>query len=84
MQTRTTPSSVSPTRPKTVTPSHRAGWTVRDWCASVGVSDALLYKLGPDRRPASVKIGRKRLIVEDPSAWLLRMAEASSSAPAVA
>jgi hypothetical protein len=72
----------SPTQAKMVASSHRAGWPVRDWCDCAGISDALLYKLDEARRPVSVKIGRKRLIVEAPGEWLRRMAEASSPATA--
>jgi hypothetical protein len=54
----------------------RAGWSVKSWCETTGISDALLYKLDEARRPASVKIGRKRLITESPGDWLRRMAAA--------
>lgn len=58
--------------------SQRAGWTVSDWCASAGISDAFLYKLDDARSPSSVKVGRRRLIIEAPADWLRRMAEASA------
>jgi len=62
---------------KTTDPAlHRAGWSIRDWCTSTGISDSLLHKLDPSSRPASVKIGKKRLILEAPEAWLRRVGEA--------
>jgi len=67
------------TNPEQTPAFHRAGWPVRDWCASAGISGALLYKLDDARRPASVKVGRRRLITEAPQQWLARMAAASSS-----
>ena len=62
---------------KPVLPSDRAGWPVRSWCDSAGISDAFFYKLDDGRRPPSVKIGRKRLILESPGCWLRRMGVAS-------
>jgi hypothetical protein len=59
-------------------PAQRAGWSVREWCASAAISDALYYKLEPQQRPASVKIGAKRIITETPAAWLARVGQASS------
>ena len=56
-----------------VATSTRAGWSVRDWCNDAAVSDALFYKLAPDQRPSSVKVGGKRIVTESPAAWLARM-----------
>ena len=51
----------------------RAGWHVDPWCRSAGVSRVTVYTLPPDQRPESIKIGRRRLIIESPDAWLRRV-----------
>ena len=57
----------------------RAGWPVRAWCASTNVSAATLYTLPLDKWPASVKIGKRRIIIEAPDAWLRRMGKMAGS-----
>jgi len=59
--------------------SQRAGWSVQEWCASAAISDALFYKLETQQRPASVKIGAKRIITEAPAAWLARVGQSAPS-----
>jgi hypothetical protein len=53
----------------------RAGWPLRAWCASANVSPATFYAMPKETKPASVKIGKRRIIIEAPDAWLRRMAE---------
>jgi hypothetical protein len=55
--------------------TNRAGWSVRAWCASAGPSPATYYVMPEAMRPASVKIGKRRIIIEAPDAWLRRMAK---------
>ena len=58
----------------------RAGRAVKQFCDEAGISDALFYKLEPHRRPASVKVGNKRIVTESPADWLARMgAEAAAT-----
>jgi hypothetical protein len=57
----------------------RAGWPVRAWCASTTLSAATLYALPLDKWPASVKLGKRRIIIEGPADWLRRMAEMEGS-----
>lgn len=54
----------------------RAGWPLRAWCASANVSVATYYTLKDGIRPKSVKLGKRRIIIEAPADWLRRMAEA--------
>ena len=67
------------TQLKALAPAQRSAWSVRAFCEAASISDAWLYKLDASTRPASIKIGRKRLITESPSDWLRRMAAAGSS-----
>lgn len=61
-----------PKRAKVSEPQ-RVGWSVKRFCDEADISDALFYKLDPDQRPASVKVGGKRIVTESPAAWLARM-----------
>ena len=51
----------------------RVGWAVKRFCDEADISLAMFYKLGPHQRPASVKVGSKRVVIESPAAWLSRM-----------
>ena len=42
--------------------SGREAYSIPEWCASVGISCALFYKLPPDELPAVTKLGRRSLI----------------------
>jgi hypothetical protein len=55
----------------------RAGWSLRDWCASSSVSRSYVYALPVDLQPKSITFGRRRIIVESPSAWLTRVGKAA-------
>jgi len=59
--------------PKTAAVLQRAGWGVKEWCASAAISDALFYKLEPDLRPTSIKVLGKRVVTEKPADWLARI-----------
>ncbi len=57
-----------------------ATWTVDQFAAAAGVSRSLLYDLPADHWPRAVKLGRRRLIIEAPGAWLQRIADAQRAA----
>ncbi len=57
----------------------KTGWKIRDWCASVGISESLFYVLPERARPSSVKFGHRRIVTEQPAAWLQRMSEAEAA-----
>jgi hypothetical protein len=61
-------------------PSHdvRAGWRVPEWCRAVGFSRAKYYELEGEMKPHSILIGRSRIIVEQPEAYLQRIYQLQS------
>ena len=52
-----------------------AGRTIADWTQDVGIARATFYLIDDDCKPASVKIGRRRIIIERGADWLARMAQ---------
>lgn len=60
--------------------ANRAGWSIPDWCASVNLARATLYTLPANLQPASVKIGKRRIITEQPADYLKRLANATAHA----
>lgn len=58
--------------------------TVEEFAAATRVSRSKLYQLPPELQPHSVKVGRRRLIKEQPQDWLERYSQATapSGAPA--
>ena len=59
--------------------TQRAGWQPGTWCRDVSISRALFYRLPLEHQPHSVKVGKRRIIRESPSAWLTRMASAQEA-----
>ena len=57
----------------------RAGWPVGDFADAAGVSRALIYTLPKEIWPRSVKIGKRRLITEQPADWLRRVGQATEA-----
>lgn len=58
---------------------YRAGWSINDWCKSVDLARATLYTLPPTLQPSSVKIGKRRIITEQPADFLKRLATQSAA-----
>jgi hypothetical protein len=52
----------------------QAGWSISQWCKSVGICRQTFYNLPAELRPASVKIRRRRIIGESPADYLRRIA----------
>jgi len=50
-----------------------AGRSIDEWSREVGICRATAYLLEEECQPRSVKIGKRRLIIEAPSDWLARM-----------
>jgi len=44
------------------------------FAASCGFSRSLFYALKGDQQPRSIKLGRRRVVVEDPRSYLARIA----------
>jgi len=57
-----------------------AGWSIPAFCAACNFSRASFYNLSGDLRPRSVKLGKRHIIIEQPSAYLARLATAQSAA----
>lgn len=53
----------------------KAGWSIKDFCASVGFSVAKFYLLQAEQKPRMVKLHGRVVIVESPAAYLARIAE---------
>jgi len=62
------------------THSDRAGWSISSYCALCNFSRALFYKLPVDRRPRTLRIGKRHIVIEPPGAYLLRLAELQEEA----
>ncbi len=58
------------------TTTDRAGWSVPSYCAACDFSRATFYNLPDDLRPRSLKLGKRRIIIEPPSVYLVRLASA--------
>jgi hypothetical protein len=60
-------------------PAIQAGYSPAEWCRRTSISRAAMYALPADLRPRSVKLGRRRIIIEDPAAYLARLARVQGS-----
>lgn len=56
--------------------SGKAALELGEWCRATNVSRATYYATPDEKKPATVRIGRKLLILETPADWLARMREA--------
>lgn len=74
--------SAAPKRRKQNEPSEqkpeRAAWNIPNWCAALGLGRSTFYILA--ERPRTVKIGKRRLIVESPADYAARMAVMQAAA----
>ena len=55
-------------------PNEKAGRSVAEFAEAVGLGRASIYILPPEQAPESIKIGKRRIIIEQPRAWLERIA----------
>jgi hypothetical protein len=67
-------------KPAQATQIHRAGFHITDWCDAVGFSRATYYNLPVELQPQSVRIGGRRLVIESPREYLLRVANSQQAA----
>lgn len=56
-----------------ITPEQCAGFRVGDWCKLTSIGRSKLYELPDELQPASVKLGRRKIIRESPSDYLARI-----------
>ena len=52
----------------------RAGWAVAEFCEAVGIKRTYFYALPPEIAPRRIKLGRRTIVTEAPSAWVARVA----------
>ncbi len=58
----------------------RAGWSISSYCEACNFSRATFYNLPHDKRPRSLKIGKRHIVIEPPSEFLARLATEQEAA----
>lgn len=51
-----------------------SGFSIDEWCESVGIKRGLFYKLPSELKPESVKLCARRVVIEPPADYLKRIA----------
>lgn len=54
----------------------QVGFSIAQWVGQVGISRAGFYRLKGEAAPALLKVGRRALVIESPTAWVSRIAAA--------
>lgn len=54
--------------------SEKAGWSISDYCLLTDIGRTKLYTMPADQQPRSVKVGRRKVIIEPPREYLQRLA----------
>ena len=55
-----------------------AGWAIAKWCEATSISRASFYLLS--QKPRIVKLGRRTVVIESPTNYLERIAQAQLEA----
>ena len=50
-----------------------AGWNIPSWCNATSISRASFYLLA--KKPQTVKLGRRTIVIESPQKYLQRIAD---------
>lgn len=58
----------------------RAGWSIPSYCEACNFSRATFYNLPDDKRPRSLKIGKRHIVIEPPGDFLARLAAEQEAA----
>lgn len=58
----------------------KAGWRFGEYADAIGLGRSTLYELPASMQPASVKFGSVRIIIEEPGAYLRRIAATQGEA----
>lgn len=58
----------------------RAGWSIPSYCEACNFSRATFYNLPDKRRPRSLKIGKRHIVIEPPAEFLARLAAEQEAA----
>lgn len=53
----------------------RAGYSVEEFCFAVGIGRTSFYGLPAALAPSRIKLGKRTIVTESPSAWVSRVAE---------
>ena len=59
---------------------HRAGWDIPSFCEACNFSRATFYNLPDGKRPRSLKIGKRHIVIEPPATFLARLAAEQEAA----
>jgi hypothetical protein len=62
------------------TTTARAGWPILDWAHATGIGRSMAYILLKRGELASVRIGKRRIIVTPPAEFLARLAREQRAA----
>lgn len=54
-------------------PSQRAGYSVEEFCFSVGIGRTSFYALGGDLAPRRIRIRKRTIVTESPAEWVARI-----------
>lgn len=57
-----------------ISPPSKPEFNLSSWCKAIGCTRAFIYELPPEKQPRTVKIGRRRFVIETPREYLERMA----------
>lgn len=60
-------------RKSNVAPLPQAGWSIAAWCKAVDLSRATFYTLPPELKVSTVKVGKRRIVIEAPGDFLRRV-----------
>ncbi|MCW5624168.1 MAG: hypothetical protein KIT73_05570 [Burkholderiales bacterium] len=58
----------------------KAALSVNEFCHAIGIGHSSFYEMPADQQPLTVRIGRRRLVVESPTDYLERLAGAQRKA----
>lgn len=58
----------------------QCGYPVPAWCRAANISRATFYTLPPESQPQSVKLGKRRIIIEAPQDFLRRVQSQTAKA----
>jgi len=64
----------------TEAPRAPVGLSQKEFARLAGVGYSSLFAYPPERKPRSIRVGRRVIIIESPEAWLIRMGAAEQVA----
>ncbi len=64
------------------TKSTKAGWATQEWCNDTGVGRSTSYELEAEGKIKAVRVGKRRIIVTPPAAFLASLDDQQNAAAA--